>query len=108
MMDRSPEIRETVEPERPIEGPERPREPEALSRERQMVQLDGYRYQVSPAQRATLTDIGRFRTIALEDLGRFRYPGQARSFEEDLQSLREQGLAQLRSVSTGPQGRLLK
>jgi hypothetical protein len=76
------------------------REPETapLSRERGTLQIRGYRYQVSPKEIQALRDVGRFRTVALEDLARYHYRGQEAEMRDDLMSLRAQGLVQQRTV----------
>ncbi len=84
-------------PSRPIPLPElTPR----LSREPAALQERGYVYQLSESDRGTLTDIGRFRTVALEDLLTTRYAGQRDVGEADLRRLAAQGLVQFRSVWT--------
>ena len=78
------------------------REPEAppLSRERGTIEVRGYRYRVSPMEVDAMRDIGSFRTIALDDLVRYRYRGQTGEMRDDLGSLRAQGLVQQRTVWT--------
>jgi hypothetical protein len=80
--------------------PETAREPEAppLSRERETIEMRGYRYRVSPMEVDAMRDIGSFRTVALDDLARFRYCGQTGEMRDDLESLRAQGLVQQRTV----------
>jgi hypothetical protein len=53
---------------------------------------------VSDRERETLHDIGSFRTLAAADLARERYGGRASEMEQDLRSLREQGLLRRHSV----------
>jgi hypothetical protein len=87
-------------------GPEE-RSPEPAppaSREREPVDLHGYRYQISPDEIETLSEIGRFRTIRIEDLAWHRYQGKTAEMQEDLESLREQGLVQRRTACTGGKG----
>ena len=45
-----------------------------------------------PTQRALLGDLGRFRTVAVEDLATHLYGGRARPLRQDLAALRAQGL----------------
>lgn len=47
-------------------------------------------------------DIGRFRTVAVEDLSKQRYTGNAGQMRQDLRSLVAQGLVQRRTVWLGP------
>jgi len=75
-----------------------------LSRDRETLELRGYRYQLSPAELETLREIGRFRTLQTDDLARYRYRGNAPEMREDLGSLRAQGLIQQRTLWTGPKG----
>jgi hypothetical protein len=71
------------------------------SRERETVDLRGYRYQVSPSDLATVREIGCFRTIAVSDLAKYQYRGQKDIMREDLRSLVDQGLIRQRMVWTG-------
>jgi hypothetical protein len=73
-------------------------------RERGALELRGYRYQISPAEIETLHEIGRFRTIRIEDLERFRYQGNRANMKDDLDSLRDQGLLQRRTAATSGRG----
>src|SRR5690242_19446317 len=86
-------------PERP--GTERNIEPprdvaprQAPSRERQLLAGRDYAYHVSRAELEAMSDIGRFRTIAVEDLARQRYNGNTGQMRQDLRSLADQGLIQ--------------
>jgi hypothetical protein len=56
---------------------------------------------ISPAERDTLAEIGRFRTVALDDLARYKYGGHRAEMMQDLRSLRAQGLLQRRTIWTG-------
>jgi hypothetical protein len=85
----------------PLRAAERAPAPE-LSREPEVVRDGGYVYSLSPAQVDTMRDVGRFRTVAVDDLRRHRYAGKPEPLKEDLRSLREQGLVQLRTVWNGP------
>jgi hypothetical protein len=76
----------------------------SLSRERETMQIGGYRYQISPAELETMREIGRFRTITLNDLARFHYGGNKAEFREDLESMRAQGLVQCRTVCFSGKG----
>src|ERR1051326_3709442 len=79
-----------------------PREEEReLSRERELISDRTYAHRVSPAELETMDQIGRFRTVAVEDLGRFRYRGQQAEMREDLDSLAAQGLVQERTAWAG-------
>lgn len=90
-----PTPRELVADRRPDNLPVR----EACERER--VYLRGRVLEISDAERRTLFDVGRFRTVALEDLKQHLYRGQGHSFKQDLRSLVAQGLVQRRSAWLG-------
>jgi hypothetical protein len=49
-------------------------------------------------QKGTLSDIGRFRTVNVEDLIRHRYAGNAGNFDRDMRALVNRGFARRRSV----------
>jgi DNA-binding PadR family transcriptional regulator len=45
-----------------------------------------------------MTDIGRFRTLDIQDLSRFAYRGDTARMRQDLESLRKQGLVEEKTV----------
>ncbi len=53
---------------------------------------------LSADQKAMLADVGRFRTVAVNDLIKHRYGGNVARFDQDMRALSEAGLAQRRSV----------
>lgn len=55
-------------------------------------------YALRDSEIFTLTELGRFRVIANEDLSRFAYGGNQERLEQDLQSLRKQGLISQREI----------
>ena len=55
-------------------------------------------YALRDSEIFTLTELGKFRVIATEDLSRFAYDGNQESLEHDLQSLRKQGLISQREI----------
>jgi len=73
-----------------------------VSREHALIRLRGYMYRLSPEELETMHDIGRFRTVALADLAQHRYQGKAAILQTHLGSLQAQGLAQKRTVWSGP------
>ena len=77
-------------------------------REHALYHLRGSTYRLSPAELATMYDVGRFRIVALEDLARHRYAGRGRDLQEDVRALAAQGLVQAREVWTGPRSRTLR
>ena len=56
------------------------------------------RYSLTDRQRETIGDIGKFRTIALEDLSNQRYGGKGADLREDMRALLSQGLVQKRTA----------
>lgn len=70
-------------------------------RERQPVQHRGRTYQISDVQRQTMRAIGRFRTVAAEDLARVGYRNDPAALQRDLRSLVAQGLVQRRTAWIG-------
>ena len=76
----------------------------SLSRDRRSIPDRGYTYQISPAELETMREIGRFRTVAIDDLGRNLYQGNTGQMREDLRFLRDQGLVQLRTARTRGKG----
>lgn len=89
----------------PVRAPEQERpapEQDAArsSRQREGLALDRP-CRISPAERETLAEIGRFRTVALEDLARYQYAGDRAQMMQDLRSLRAQGFLQRRTIWTG-------
>jgi hypothetical protein len=79
------------------------REPETapLSRERQPLIGRNYAYFLSQAELETMKDIGRFRTVAQDDLAQLRYQGNQDQNRQDLRSLQDQGLIARRTIWTG-------
>jgi hypothetical protein len=105
-MDRGFEPRNDAEREAEIRSDERRPQP-PLSREHQALTFRGHSYFLSEAERETMREIGRFRTVAVEDLERHRYEGKSGAMRQDLSSLRAQALVQLRNVWSGPKSQKL-
>ncbi|PWT96949.1 MAG: hypothetical protein C5B51_32325 [Terriglobia bacterium] len=78
-----------------------PRSVDAPSRDRRPMLGRNYAYFLSQAEMETMKDIGRFRTIALDDLAQIRYHGNQGQNSEDLRSLQDQGLLARRTIWTG-------
>jgi hypothetical protein len=55
-------------------------------------------YALRDSEIFTLTELGKFRVIATEDLSRFAYDGNQARMEQDLQSLRKHGLISQREI----------
>jgi len=85
-------------------GPSHDIEP---SRDPIPIQERGYMYQISPAELEVMKDIGRFRTIDIGDLARFKYQGDMDEMGRDLASLKDQGLIERRTLRLGGEGRKL-
>ena len=58
-------------------------------------------YRLNTFDMGTLGDIGRFRTVAVDDLKRHRYRGSDGDAEQGLEKLTRQGLLQLKTVRNG-------
>ena len=58
-------------------------------------------YRLSPDERDTMYDLGRFRTVRTRDLAELRYKSQESGMRADLRALQAQGLVQEKSVWTG-------
>lgn len=56
-------------------------------------------YALRPSEIHTLTEVGKFRVVGVEDLARFAYAGDRSRLESDLRSLKEQGLVEQRGTS---------
>jgi hypothetical protein len=56
-------------------------------------------YSLRPSEIHTLTDVGRFRVVAVDDLANLGYPGDRRGMDSDLRNLLRQGLLQRRGTS---------
>lgn len=56
-------------------------------------------YSLRPSEIHTLTDVGRFRVVAVEDLANLGYPGDRPGMDSDLRNLVRQGLLQGRGTS---------
>jgi hypothetical protein len=55
-------------------------------------------YALRDSEIFTLTEVGKFRVIATDDLRRFAYDGNKARLEQDVQSLRKQGLISRREI----------
>ena len=56
-------------------------------------------YSLRPSEIHTLTEVGRFRVVAVEDLADFGYAGDRPRMDSDLRNLARQGLLQRRGTS---------
>ena len=101
----APDIRR-AHPARAVDPREAVEQP-LPSREHALIRERGYTYRLSPAELETMHDIGRFRTLAVDDLTQHRYHGQAALMQQDLRALRAQGIVQPRAVWNGPKSKKL-
>ncbi len=58
-------------------------------------------YSLSPYERLTMNDLGRFRVIVSGDLSQLRYDSKDARMQQDIRSLMAQGLVQRKTVWTG-------
>src|SRR5258708_24998189 len=95
----SPSIGQT--PERNVGlQPERRTAPEkAAGRDREMAPSRDRALRLSEPELRTLFEIGRFRTVAVQDLSNHRYPGESSKMEHNLASLIALGLVQRRTAA---------
>ena len=78
----------------------RDRAPERWDRTptRTTIRHRGYRYRLRDSELETLTEIGRFRTVAVEDLSHYQYDDDNRLRDRDRRSLRQLGLVESHRV----------
>ncbi len=104
-MDREIDPIERQQIERPVsERSEEIRLPDPSSRERRPLVSRTYAYCLSEAEIETMKDIGRCRTVAIDDLTQHRYSGNRDEMRQDMRSLQDQGLVQRRTIWTGGKG----
>lgn len=60
---------------------------------------------MTPAERAVLNDVGRFRTVAVRDLAHARYGGKGSLLERDVKRLVADGLLERRTLALDSRGR---
>ena len=95
-------------PERPESDPTQERggqrdvpQPNLHDRERRQVPGRERSYRLRDSEMAALTEVGRFRTVRVEDLAQHHYQGNAARMAQDLRSLVSQGLLMRRTVPMG-------
>jgi hypothetical protein len=89
--------------DRNIETPRDARPDNARSRDPRTVFYERERaYRLRESEVRTLTDLGRFRVIATEDLARHAYHGHREEMQEDIRNLAQQGLIRQRAFE-GPE-----
>src|SRR5262249_6044325 len=90
--ERQPE--QEIRPDRELQQPTHSRE----DRHRTSVQDRDRTFHISPDERETMQELGKFRVIALKDLAEYRYPSNTQWMNEDLKNLRQQGLIRCRTL----------
>ena len=73
--------------------------PSRSNRERTQYNDRNRMYSFRPSEVQTLTDVGRFRVVAVDDLANLGYPGNRPGMDSDLRNLVRQGLLQRHSTS---------
>jgi hypothetical protein len=73
--------------------------PPRFDRERTQYSDRDRTYSLRPSEIQTLTDVGRFRVVAVEDLAHLGYAGDRSRMDGDLRNLARQGLLQRRGTS---------
>lgn len=68
------------------------------------IELRGHTYRLSSTELAALHDIGRFRTLNIEDLAQYGYQGHEEAMRRDLRSLKDHFLIELRTAPVGRHG----
>ena len=75
-------------------GPKEPR----LLEPRKVYEIRGRTYRLRPSEIATMVEVGKFRTIGVEDLREFAFGGDKGRMRPDVENLIRQGLIQMKSV----------
>lgn len=95
----SPQTREHVEASRPALS-QNDRELRILAERERTRYADRDRsYPLRPSEIHTLTEVGKFRVVSVEDLAKFHYAGDRSRMESDLRNLKEHGLVVERGTS---------
>jgi len=87
-----------------LPAPERDSSQDRENRVRRPVRCGRQVYSISPDERQTMYDMGRFRVLRSEDLAALKYQGNQARMLQDLRSLTAQGLVERKSVWTGRDG----
>ena len=77
------------------------REERDTHRGRPKVEWPEREYHLSDTQLQTMAEIGRFRTLSIEDLAHYRYQGNIANMRRDCRQLLSQGLTQTKSLWLG-------
>jgi hypothetical protein len=81
--------------------PQDPRQTRSSTRSRPSQDKPQREYPLSESERQSMGDIGRFRTLSIEDLAQHRHNGDAAKMRQDVRELSSRGLVQTRSVWLG-------
>ena len=65
---------------------------------RKIYEVRGRTYRLRSSEITTMIEIGKFRTLALEDLREFIYTGENPSWRPDVENLVRQGLVQMKTI----------
>jgi len=87
--------------DRPTEEPNRAPQNREIDPATRVRGTDG----MTPAERAVLSDVGRFRTVAVRDLAHARYGGRGSLLERDVKRLVADGLLERRTMVLDSRGR---
>lgn len=82
-------------------GQPEPRERPDRERQRPAIERPAPEYRLNDTQRHAMAEIGRFRTLSIEDLARHRYNGDTAKMRQDIRPLFSQGLVKTRSLWVG-------
>jgi hypothetical protein len=93
-------------PERPDLQPKRERDTDRdqENRSHRPILYGRQIYAISPDERETMYDMGRFRILSAEDLAALKYRGNQALMRQDLRALAAEGLVERKSVWTGRDG----
>lgn len=87
--------------DRPTDQPTRPPQNREIDPATRVRGTDG----MTPAERAVLSDVGRFRTVAVRDLAHARYGRQGNLLDRDVTRLVADGLLERRTMALDSRGR---
>jgi len=73
--------------------------PRLQDRQREQYRERDRAFSLRPSEIHTLTEVGKFRVVSVEDLARSAYNGDRFRMENDLRNLRQQGLVERRGTS---------
>ena len=99
--EREPEITGHEVPGDSRSRQEQLREVRDARRERPKVEWPEREYHLSDTQLQTMAEIGRFRTLSIEDLAHYRYQGNSADMRRDCRQLLSLGLTQTKSLWLG-------